>query len=63
MNLQCNRCGHRVQPIKEVELDSADWPAGRGCSKCLMGEMVYRPVNPKFFDLIETRINIIMDKL
>lgn len=47
MNWQCNRCGHTAQPIKEVELDGADWPAGRCCSKCLRGEMVCRPVNPQ----------------
>lgn len=46
MNWMCNYCGHKVQPVKEVEPDGTDWPAGRGCSKCGKGEMVYRPVEP-----------------
>ena len=40
---KCNYCGHRVEPVKEVEDDGADWPAGRACSRCLNGEMVCRP--------------------
>jgi len=43
MNWECNRCGYRVQPVKEVEPDGMAWPAGRACSRCL-GEMVYRPI-------------------
>lgn len=43
MDWMCNYCGHKVQPIKEVEPDGTDWPAGRGCSECGKGEMVYRP--------------------
>lgn len=44
MNWECNRCGHRAQPVKAVKEDGADWPAGRACSKCGVGEMVHRPV-------------------
>jgi hypothetical protein len=44
MSWQCNCCGHGVQPVKEVEEDGTDWPAGRACSRCLNGEMVYRPI-------------------
>ncbi len=43
MNWECNRCGYRVQPVKEVEPDGMSWPAGRACSRC-QGEMVYRPI-------------------
>lgn len=43
MSWQCNYCGHRVEPVKEVEEDGTDWPAGRACSRCLNGDMVYRP--------------------
>jgi ribosomal protein L37E len=36
MNWECNRCGHRVQPVnKEVKPDGMAWPAGSACSRCL----------------------------
>lgn len=46
MNWQCNYCGHRTEPVKEIKEDGEDWPAGRGCSECGKGEMVYRPIEP-----------------
>jgi hypothetical protein len=46
MNWECNRCGHRVQPVnKEVKPDGMAWPAGSACSRCLNGEMVYLHLN------------------
>lgn len=44
MSWQCNYCGHRVEPVKEVGPDDEGWPAGRGCHECGKGELVYRPV-------------------
>lgn len=43
MSWQCNYCGHRTEPVREVKQDGEDWPAGRACSKCGVGEMVHRP--------------------
>jgi len=43
MNWECNLCGYRVQPVKEVEPDGMAWPAGQACSRC-QGEMVYHPI-------------------
>lgn len=55
MNWQCNYCGNRTQPVKEVEIDGMDYPAGRACYKCGKGEMVYCPIEPqpKVCQLIE----------
>lgn len=47
MSWQCNYCGHKTQPAKEVEPNEIDYPAGRACYECGKGEMVYRPINPK----------------
>lgn len=46
VNWQCNYCGHRTQPVKEVEPDGEDWPAGRGCWLCGKGEIVFSPIEP-----------------
>lgn len=46
MSWQCNYCGRRLEPVREDKADGVDWPAGRGCSECSKGEIVYRPVEP-----------------
>lgn len=40
---RCNYCGQRTRPVREVEPDGEDWPAGRACHECGKGELVYRP--------------------
>ena len=42
MSWQCNYCGNKTQPIKEVEPNGIDYPAGRACYECGKGEMVYK---------------------
>lgn len=51
MSWQCNYCGYSMEPVKEVEPDGEDWPAGRACSRCGNGEMAYRPVEKCPLDL------------
>lgn len=47
MSWQCNYCGNKTQPVKEVEPNEIDYPAGRACYECGKGEMVYRPISPQ----------------
>lgn len=53
MNWNCNYCGHRTEPVKEVKQDGDDWPAGRACRLCGKGEMVCRPMEVRLISPIE----------